>query len=918
MTTDMINLEHLSLGYSRYAQRLLQAQPCLKEILDVAFTLAWTAEAMETRCQILCEQQGVTTGLRLLRAEVILRLMERDLRGLADLAEVTETMTLLAEITVKKALAWHTIQMRERYGLPLNAQGMVQDLLVVGMGKLGGRELNVSSDIDLIYLYEEEGMTTGSETSAPISHQEFFDRLAKQLTQCLSTINEYGFVFRVDLRLRPNGSAGFLVCSLAMLAEYFKAQGRDWERYAWIKGRLLPVSQSVPHCQPLLTTLVQGFVYRRYLDFEVVAALRVLYVKMHGYIPPRGGHDVVDIKRGVGGIRDIEFIAQTFQLIRAGQDYGLRQQATLAVLGQLARRELLSQNDVQTLVRAYTFLRTLEHRLQYLDDMQTHSMPNHDEDQKKLAQAMGYADYAALLLELNQVRSDVKKRFDALFLQKTNVLHSNQPSLWDRSMELSPTHVRAPSVDEDLLLPLLRSAQESTCYQQLTNINKQRFDSLMRSALDYTLHSAWRVQQREVLTTMTRFLSLLEAVTTHGSYLSLLLAYPQALVRVIELLATSAWAAHYLTSHPQLLDELLQEAQPEPHDYWQKFYADISARIDAAAGHSDVQMDILRHAQRAQTFKVLLRDLQGQLSVEHIADHLSALADNLLTLSINTLWSQMERRHCASPHFAIIAYGRLGGKELGYASDLDLVFLYDDAHEDALEIYANFARRLITWLTSHTAAGTLYDIDLRLRPNGDAGLLVTDIDAFYRYQLREGRNSAWVWEHQALVRARFCAGDGVLGDKFEAIRAQVLSQVRDRQTLCREILAMRERMHRAHLQSGGASDSFNLKHGHGGMVDIEFIVQYLVLLHSATYPQLLDNVGNIALLHRAAEVRLIDPLLADQVATAYRRLRALQHRQRLEQGDYRRVTQDEVAVERQAVIQLWETLLPYSQAISLH
>lgn len=918
MTTVIKNLEHLSLDYSRYAQRLLQAHPCLKETLDTALTLASTAEILAMRCQFLCEQHGVTTGLRLLRAEAILHLMERDLRGLADLAEVTETMTLLAEITVKTALAWHTTQMRERYGLPLNAQGIAQDLLVVGMGKLGGRELNVSSDIDLIYLYEEEGETTGSETSKPISNQEFFDRLARQLTQCLSTINEHGFVFRVDLRLRPNGSAGFLACSLAMLAEYFKTQGRDWERYAWIKGRLLPVSQSVPHCQPLLNTLVQHFVYRRYLDFEVVAALRTLYVKMHGYIPPRGGHDVIDIKRGVGGIRDIEFIAQTFQLIRAGQDYGLRQQATLAVLRQLAQRELLSQDDVQILVRAYTFLRKLEHRLQYLDDMQTHSMPNHDEDQKKLAQAMGYADYAALLLDLNQVRSDVKKRFDVLFLQKTNALHSNQPSLWDRSMESSPTHVTAPSVDEDLLLPLLRSAQQSTCYQQLTNINKQRFDSLMRSALDYILHSAWRAQQREVLTTMTRVLSLLEAVATDGSYLALLLAYPQALVRVIELLATSAWAANYLTLHPQLLDELLQEAQPEPHDYWQKFYADISGRIDAAAGHSDVQMDILRHAQRAQTFKVLLRDLQGQLSVEHIADYLSALADNLLTLSINTLWLQMEQRHCDSPHFAIIAYGRLGGKELGYASDLDLVFLYDDAHEDALEIYANFARRLITWLTSHTAAGILYDIDLRLRPNGDAGLLVTDIDAFQRYQLREGRNSAWVWEHQALARARFCAGDTLLGNKFEAIRAHVLSQVRDRQTLCSEILAMRERMHRAHLQSNSASDSFNLKHGHGGMVDIEFIVQYLVLLYSVTYPQLLDNVGNIALLHRAAEVGLIDSALADQVATAYRRLRALQHRQRLEQGDYRRITQDEVAVERQAVIKLWETLLPYSEAISLH
>lgn len=920
---------YLSLAYSRYAQRVLAAKPALLTVLERAVEMPWSVEAITARAEELCQTLGLTKGLRQLRSEVLLSLMERDLRNQASLFEVTEVMTRFAEISVQKALAWHTAQLSKRYGTPIGMHSkQLQELLVVGMGKLGGRELNVSSDIDLIYLYEEEGETVGDEHVISISNHEFFDRLARQLTQALSDVNEDGFVFRIDLRLRPNGSEGFLACSLAMLEEYFKTRGRDWERYAWIKGRLLPVCSSVERCQPLLQTIVHRFVYRRYVDFGVMAALRNLYAKMRmtysiqgsrfsPSMSERNGHYGLDIKRASGGIRDIEFIAQTFQLIHAGQSYGLRQQATLVVLEQLAERALMSAEHVALLRQSYIFLRNLEHRLQYLDDMQTHALPHVLDDQKRLAVAMGEVDYEALLAHVLETCKHVQQRFEAIFPDKIDAPKSDQPSLWDIAvlpvvdptvMESNAVDVKVsvqPSHDPHALLPLLLTAQASNYYCLLTRVNKQRFDRLIRSTLDYVLYTEWGKQQADVMTIVARALSLFEVLSRYEAYLALLNEYPQALMRVIQLLATSGWAANYLTQHPQLLDEVLQDARPQPADYWRKFAADLRAYLQAVAGQSEVQMDILRHAQQAQTFRILLRDSQGQLSVEQVADHLSALADILLQLALDTIWAQLERPHCHVPHFAIIAYGRLGGKELGYASDLDLVFLYDDDHEDAQNTYTNLARKLVTWLTSHTGVGVLYDVDLRLRPNGEAGLMVTDLEEFRRYQMREGDNSAWVWEHQALVRARFCAGDSVLGAAFEAIRAQVLTQRRQPKNLQREILAMRERMLKAHVHS---YHTFDIKYSRGGMVDIEFIVQYLVLLHSIDYPQLLANLGNIALLPMAAKAGLIDLHLAEQVAQLYRNWRALQHRKRLDGINPVRIALSEVAPEHSAVIALWNSL----------
>jgi len=456
------------------------------------------------------------------------------------------------------------------------------------------------------------------------------------------------------------------------------------------------------------------------------------------------------------------------------------------------------------------------------------------------------------------------------------------------------------------LIPLLRRVQTSTRYLGLKHTYRQQFDVLMRRVLVH-------VQEQDApYTTMVRVLALFEAINARRSYFSLLLEYPQVLVRAIQILAASGWAATYLTQNPQLLDTLLQEVDLEAVDYWQQFSITLRERLFAAGGDVELQVDALRHAQHAQTFRILLQDLQGKLSVERVADHLSALADRVIDLTLETVWPLLAGQHLVTPRFAVIAYGRLGGKELGYASDLDLIFLYDDPDENAPQIYTALARKLITWLTSHTGAGLLYDIDTRLRPNGAEGLLVTDLAAFRRYQFRETDNSAWVWEHQALTRARFCAGDSTIGQAFEAIREQVLRQPREVLVLRKEIVAMRERVRKTYAH---ASDAFDVKHGRGGMVDVEFVVQYLVLLYSKDYPQLMGNVGNIGLLRLAAQAKLIDPVLAENVALAYRTFRAWQHRQRLDGIKQACIADTEGVVERHAVQFLWKKILMESSAV---
>ncbi len=917
----------ISTSYSRYLARAAAARPALAEQIA-----AWAAAPLD-RAQLdarLTELLATPAGtaapgeeqlkraLRQLRAEAFGAVAERDLRGLADVAEVTGAMTDLAEVAVQRSLALLSAELEALYGEPRGADGQRVVLGVVGMGKLGGRELNVSSDIDLIFVYEDDGETTGG-TRSPLSTQEYFTRLGRRLIGVLSEVTADGYVFRVDMRLRPNGDSGPLVCSIGMLEEYFYVQGREWERYAWIKGRLVSEgdSDAAQRLAAQLESIVKPFVYRRYLDFGVIGAIRSLHQQIRHEAARRASmrpDKADDIKLGRGGIREIEFSAQVFQLIRGGQDAEFRVRPTLAVLRHAQARGLIGDDVCARLTDAYNFLRTLEHRLQYRNDAQTHAMPVEPDERAALAASLGFADYAALMTVLDEHRNFVEAQFDQIFADKVKgggpcTAGDDTAAAWIWSGALADDGEDDALVarldglgfaDPAAVLARLRAIWQSSRYTGLPEKSRQRFDSVAQRALDAapTIDAARRDD------TIVRLFDLLETVSRRGVYLALLTEYPAALDRVLSVLGATRWGGGYLIRHPQLLDELLDdEAIASPFD-WPAFKDALRARLAAADG-PEQQMDLLRHAQHAEVFRILLIDLAGQLSVEHVSDRLSELADAVLDVTIEVVWSQLAKRHRDVPKFAVIAYGKLGGKELGYASDLDLIFLYDDPDERSADVYTTFTRRLITWLTTATGAGALFDIDLRLRPNGEAGLLVTDLDAFRRYQLREGdaANTAWVWEHQALTRARYSAGDAQIGAAFEAIRQQVLTTPRDGGVLAKEIVDMRGKVFAGHPNH---TELFDLKHDRGGMVDIEFIVQYWVLLHASSDAELIRNTGNIALLREVARFGLMGEDEAERVGAAYRKYRKLQHKLRLDGMEKARVDPAVVADERAAVTALWE------------
>ncbi|CAJ9735242.1 bifunctional glutamine-synthetase adenylyltransferase/deadenyltransferase [Burkholderia pseudomallei] len=918
--TDASDL--LSLSYSHYLARAAAARPALAERIAAWAAAPVTRAALDARLDELLAQGGqppsedaLKKALRQLRGEAFGAVAERDLAGRADVAEVTGTMTDLAEAAIQRALALLAAELEAQYGEPRGPSGERLALGVVGMGKLGGRELNVSSDIDLIFVYEDDGETAGG-ARGPIAVHEFFTRLGRRLIGVLSEATADGYVFRVDMRLRPNGDSGPLVCSLGMLEEYFYVQGREWERYAWIKGRLVTerASAAARRLAQQLDAIVKPFVYRRYLDFGVIGAIRSLHEQIRQEARRRATmrpDKADDIKLGRGGIREIEFSAQVFQLIRGGQDAGFRVQPTLAVLRHASASGLITEEVRAGLTHAYLFLRTLEHRLQYRNDAQTHAMPVDPAERAALAASLGFADYAALIDRLDQHRAFVEAQFDQVFADKADGGARREDDqaagcIWSGALAddgadeaLVARLAELGFADPAAVLARLQAVWRSSRYAGLPESSRVRFDRVAHRALEAApgIDAAHRDE------TVVRCFDLLETVGRRGAYLALLTEYPAALRRVLSVLGATRWGGGYLIRHPQLLDELLDdEAIDSPFD-WPAFKDALRRRLAVADG-AEHQMDLLRHAHQAEVFRILLLDLAGRLSVEHVSDRLSELADAMLDVTIEVVWSQLAKRHRDTPCFAAIAYGKLGGKELGYASDLDLIFLYDDPDERAADVYTTFARRLITWLTTATGAGTLFDIDLRLRPNGEAGLLVTDLDAFRRYQLREGdaANTAWVWEHQALTRARYSAGDARIGAAFEAIRVQVLTTPRDAAVLAREIVEMREKVLAGHPNT---TERFDLKHDRGGMVDIEFAVQYWVLLHAARHPEMIRNTGNIALLREVSRFGLMSEEEAETVGAAYRTYRKLQHRLRLDGMEKARVEPERVAAERQAVAALW-------------
>ncbi len=977
-TADFDAVLQRTLRCSRYVQRLLDsdttgellpwlrahyAQPC-----NAAEMEAWL-DAMP-----ITDEDSLSRALRRLRKRVMLKLLARDLGGLADLNEVMACMTALAELAVRRAQAFVMQSLAAQYGQPMGVfSGAPQQLLVIGMGKLGGGELNVSSDIDLIFVYPEDGDCNGARS---VSNQEFFSKLGRRLISLINEPTEEGYVFRVDMRLRPYGDSGPLVVSFAALEAYLVEQGREWERYAWIKARVIspagspvtngharsplpnPLGETTSHSTRLQTTaakslvipegvganeslrelyvneltqLVQPFVFRKYLDFGAFASMRKLHAQIRHEVQRRDRLN--NIKLGPGGIREIEFIAQVFQLIRGGRDARLRIRPTLQVLQYLRESGHITSETVTELSAAYVFLRNLEHRLQYLDDQQTQDLPENPGDQALVAAGMAYPDYSAMLEQLNRHRTLISEQFAQIFsTQESDVPDSDAPGnmLWHENMnaeELSVALGKLGYADTVNLAERLLQIRGSVRYRQLPESSRQRLDKLVPQFI--TLCAAPATQgerrkapredangsaqdrraQRVAVATgqsncdqaLPRMLSLLENVSRRASYLAFLSEYPQVIQRLVGIASASEWAFDYLTQHPILLDEFLDVREIYRVPDWAALDLTLQDQTNTCGTDMERQMDMLRQFQHSQTFHLLAMDLQGLLPLEKLSDHLSDLADLLLRHVLQLCWRDTRRKHQEQAQFAIIAYGKLGGRELGYASDLDLIFLYDDPHPDAAETYARLARNINTMLSSFTSSGRLYEIDLRLRPNGASGLLVSSIPAFAEYQQRH----AWVWEHQALTRARFCAGDAGVGKQFEAIRHKVLRQPRDPVALRQEIVAMRQKMRDEHPGKNGL---FDIKHDRGGMVDIEFMVQFLVLAHASAYPELTANSGNLALLKCAGTLGLIDAQLAEEVCSIYRRLRALQHKMRLNSQSPCRVDTEE-GTGIAPVLALWGTLL---------
>lgn len=870
--------------FSRYLQRLLLARPALAEEVgaqldtpvDRATLEAWLAEEPLT-------EDNLKPALRRFKQRAYARIATRDLACSAPLAEVVDSISLVAELAVAEALRVLHQGLAARYGEPRAAGGDAQTLIVVGMGKLGGRELNVSSDIDLIFIYPEDGDTDGSRS---ISNFEFFMRLGKQLIAAIGEITGDGQVFRVDMRLRPNGDSGPLVCSFDMLENYLVTQGREWERYAWIKARPLTGERHEE-----LEAIRRPFVFRKYLDFGTINAMRELHAQIRREVAKKDMAD--NVKLGPGGIREIEFIAQVFQLIRGGRDSSLQIKPTLPVLKLLADKSQLSRDAEAELASAYVFLRRLEHRLQFLDDAQTQNLPGKPEDRELVAQAMGFGTFEAMAMELDDHRQNVARHFEAVFADPNEKDHALD-RVWHGAGDdnHAPELLRLGFKDAAGVCARLAGIRAGSRYQQLADSARGRFDALVPRLVE----AAATLPDPDAA--LSRGLDLLEAISRRAAYLALLQQYPQALVKVAQIVGSSSWAASYLNRHPVLLDELLDARLLDSAPDWPAFRAHLGRQLDEVEPDTERQMDLLREAHHAQVFRLLTQDLSGLLTVERLADHLSELADIMVDQALSHAWRKLLKRHVETPRFAVVSYGKLGGKELGYASDLDLVFLFDDPDPEAAQVYAKLATRLNTWLSAQTAAGQLFETDLRLRPNGEAGLVVSSMASFHKYQLE----SAWLWEHQALTRARFTAGDPAVGAAFEGIRCEVLRQKRDLAKLREEVLAMRQKMVDAH---GGKSGLFDLKHDPGGLIDVEFVVQYLVLGHAWQYDELTGNKGNIALLAMAAERSLIPADLAEAVRNAYREYRRLQHGLRLN-NQPGRVDPAAVATMAAAVRALWK------------
>lgn len=868
-------------------------------------TAAGLRQRLEERLAAVEDQAALERGLRQFRRQEMLRIAWRDLAGWAPLPETLADLTALAECCLEAALErlyrWQCAQ----WGVPRNRQGQPQQLVVLGMGKLGGGELNFSSDIDLIFAFPDAGSTDGPRGR---SNEEFFTALGRQLIAVLDKPTADGFVFRVDIRLRPFGSSGPLAMSFNALETYYQSQGREWERYAMIKARVVAGDRQRG---AELLEMLRPFVYRRYLDFGALESLRELKRMIGREVARLGMED--NIKLGRGGIREIEFIAQAFQLIRGGRDPALRQRSLLPVLGVLGERGLLTLEAAQQLAQAYEFLRRTENRLQAMADRQTHDLPANPVDQARLALAMGCRDWPEFLQQLNRWRTLVQEQFDQVFSEPP----AHVPEADERE---DLRDVWLMELGDDQAAAILRSAgferaeevwqrlkalRSSSACRSLSASGRRRLDRLV----PLLLTAVARTEQPEV--TAARLLQLLEAIARRTAYLALLIENPAARTQLVQLCAASPWVARQLARYPVLLDEMLDARTLYTPLGKAELEAELAQRLNALPEDDlEQQMEALRHFKQAHMLRVAAADITAAVPLMVVSDYLTYLAEAILEAVLQLACAQVAARYpqlgkgrgrdCG---MAIVAYGKLGGIELGYGSDLDLVFLHDN-EGDAIELQAFYGRitqRVLHILGTPTAGGVLYETDTRLRPSGKSGLLSTTLPAFADYQ----HNKAWTWEHQALVRARAVAGDPRLIAGFTEIRQDVLRRRRDPDRLREEVREMRERQL---SESNRDPALFDLKMDRGGIADIEFMVQYGVLSRAADYPQLVRYTDNIRLLDDLSDTGWISADEARLLADAYRTFRARLHRLSLQELPGC-VDAAELVEERAFVSHMWQRLM---------
>lgn len=880
--------------------------------------------------------------LRRFRHRHMVRILWRDLTETASLPDTLQELSTLADACVIVAEQWSYAVLCHRYGVPCNEAGREQRLIILGMGKLGGYELNVSSDIDLICVWPEPGETQLLNTDQKVmNNSEFFRRLVQRLTVLLNSVTEDGFVFRVDTRLRPFGESGPLVMNFEGLENYYLTQARDWERYAMIKAR------AITGCQDdiqELEQLVMPFVYRRYMDYAAFEALRDLKRKIALSVRQKGMVD--NIKLGSGGIREIEFIGQAFQLVRGGRDTRFQMRPIVDVLSLLAELQLMQSEEVDRLKAAYVYLRRVENGVQMIRDEQVHSLPVDTDDQHRLLMMMSEQDWGEFRARLAEHQQHVTRSFAALFesesadqqpprakqgkdsMSNLSDAVSGQTDTWAVWAMLSESDIDQDQQRQilsdvgfdstDELLTAIKSVSHGAFYHRLTAKSQERLERIVPIIIQLSQEHDDSAQ------TLTRALSLVRAVAGRSGYLQVLIDQPTVLKRLVTLFAESRWLANFVLRQPMVIDELLagpgENQLSDDHALRAESKAQAMRLLDADL---DVQMDTLRHYRQGREMRIACAQLDGTLTLMQVSDQLTWLAESLieavLMLVEAPLIARYGRPECEDVGalretcLGVVAYGKLGGMELGFGSDLDLVFVHDSAGSQqqtsgeksvaTAVFYARLAQKFVHFMGTTTPAGVLYEIDMRLRPNGSSGVLVTGIEAFASYQQAD----AWTWEHQALMRARMVVGKPTLKLRFNQIRAVVLGLHRSDVELRDTVAKMRERM-RAAL-GGHKEGQMHLKQDAGGVADIEFIVQYLVLAHASEHPELLNYTDNIRVLDIVERQRLLPETDAELLRDAYLTLRERLHRQALQERSALVPLDDELIGLRDAIVVLRTRIL---------